>query len=397
MTIKNFSYHTIRHAMHNRYYDLVIADALRSAALSMVALFVPLFLLKKGYEIDIVTVYYLSFYILSIIGHYALLKVINKIGIKKSLVISYATEIIFCVVLYNYEKLTDAFGNNFYFLFLIIPAVMAAVFYWTAHHIYFFASSHAKNEGAKLGFLYAVPTILAIFMPFLGGFLITVFGFKLTFAISIILLILASFVLFLSRSINARVDIQTDKIFDFYKDNKNWIYFIQGVDFFVAGIIWPIYMFIMSINFLSIGFIYIFANAANAASCYVSGKIADKIGSRTLGRVGVVGHAASLVLRAFSEKVLSMSIALTLGGLFTGVMQISLDSAFYKHSHKNIGSAMMNRELYMHLGRIFMVLFFLFCLLIWNVYISLVITMLFAAFIVFMLNFVIKRDKVIIE
>ncbi|MCK5510033.1 MFS transporter [Candidatus Parcubacteria bacterium] len=397
MTIKIFNYHSIRHAIHSRYYDLVIADTLRSAALSMVVLFVPLFLLEKGYEIGIVAVYYLSFYILSIIGHYALLKVINRIGIKKSLVISYATEIIFCVVLYNYEKLAGAFGNNFYFLFLIIPAVAAAVFYWTAHHIYFFASSHAKNEGAKLGFLYAIPTVLAIFMPFLGGFLITAFGFKLTFVISIILLILASFVLFLSRSINARIDIQTEKIFDFYKDNKNWIYFIQGVDFFVAGIIWPIYMFVMSISFLSMGFIYIFANAADAVSCYVSGKISDKIGTRNLGRFGVIVHAISLALRAFSEKVFSMSIILTLGGLSSAAMQVSLDSAFYKHSHKNIGSAMMNRELYMHLGRIFMILFFLFCLLIWSIHISLIITMLFAAFIVFMSNFIIKKDKVIID
>ena len=397
MTIKNFSCHTIKHAIHNRYYDLVIADTLRSAALSMVTLFVPLFLLEKGYVIAIIAIYYLCFYILSIIAHYVLLKVINRIGIKKSLVISYTAKIIFCVVLYNYEKLTGVFGDNFYFLFLLISSVVAVVFYWTAHHIYFFSSSHAKNEGAKLGLLYAIPSILAIFTPFLGGFLITVFGFKLTFIISIILLILASFVLFLSKSIKAQVNIQTDKIFDFSCDNKNWIYFVEGIDFFVAGIIWPVYMFFMSISFLSIGFIYIFANAANAASCYISGKISDKIGTRTLGRAGVITHAISLVLRAFSEKVFSMSIILTLGGLSSAAMQVSLESAFYKHSHKNIGSAIMNRELYMHLGRIFMVLFFLFCLLVWSIYVSLVITMLLAAFIVFMSNFIIKRDKVIIE
>ncbi|MCK4539680.1 MFS transporter [Candidatus Parcubacteria bacterium] len=397
MTVKIFNYHIIRHAIHNRYYDLVIADTLRSAALSMVALFVPLFLLKKGYEIGAIAVYYLCFYILSTIGHYVLLKVINKIGIKKSLIISYAAEIIFCVVLYNYEKISVAFGDNFYFLFLIIPAVVAVVFYWTAHHIYFFVSTHVKNEGVKLGFLYAIPAILTIFTPFLGGFLITTLGFKLTFVVSAILLIFASAVLFLSKSIKARVDIQTDKIFDFYRDNKNWIYFVEGVDYFAAGIIWPIYMFFMSISFLSIGFIYIFANIAYVVSCYVSGKISDKIGTRNLGRAGVIGHAASLALRAFSERVLSMSIALTLGGLFTGAMQVSLESAFFKHSHKNIGSAIMNRELYMHLGRIFMVLLFLFCLLIYNIHISLVFILLFSAFATFMLNFVIKKDKIIID
>lgn len=383
--------------MYNRYYDLVIADTLRSAALSMVALFVPLFLLEKGYKIITVAVYYLCFYILSIIGHYALLKVINKIGIKKSLIISYAAEIIFCFVLYNYEKISEAFNNNIYFIFLIIPAVIATVFYWTAHHIYFFASSHSKNEGAKLGFLYAIPRVLAIFTPFLGGFLITAFGFKSVFVISIILLIFASSVLFLSRSIEARIDISYGKIFDFFRDNKNWIYFIEGINFFAAEIVWPVYMFIMSVNFLSIGFIYIFANGAHAISAYISGKISDKIGTRTIGRVGVIGHSLSLALRAFSEKVLSMSLFLTLGGLSNAAMMVALESAFYKHSHENIGSAIMNREFYMHLGRIFMVLLFLFCLLIYNIHISLVIILLSAAFATFMLNFIIKKDKVIID
>ena len=397
MTIKIFNYHSIRHAIHSRYYDLVIADTLRSAALSMVVLFVPLFLLKKGYEIGIIAIYYLCFFVLSIIGHYVLLRVINRIGIKKSLIVSYMAEIIFCVVLYNYEKLTNIFSDNIYFLFLIIPGVVAAVFYWTAHHIYFFVSSHAKNEGAKLGFLYAIPNVLAIFMPFLGGFLITAFGFKLVFIVSIILLILASSVLFLSRSIKARINIKTDKIFDFSRDNKNWIYFIEGLNFFTTGIIWPVYMFVMSINFLSIGFIYIFANAAHAISCYMSGKISDKIGTRTLGRIGVIGHAISLALRAFSASVLSMSVILTLGGLSSAAMLVTLESAFYKHSHENIGSAIINRELHMYLGRIFMILLFLFCLLIYNIHISLVIILLFSAFATFMLNFIIKKDKIIID
>ena len=191
MTIKNFNYHTLKHAIHNRYYDLVIADTLRSASLSMVSLFVPLFLLEKGYAINIIAFYYLVFYTLSIFGHYFLLKVINKIGIKNSLVISYVADIIFCVVLYNHENLAGAFGNNFYFLFLLVPAIIAIVFYWTAHHIYFFVSTQIKDEGAKLGFLYAVPTVLAIFAPFLGGFLITNFGFNLTFIASAILLTFA--------------------------------------------------------------------------------------------------------------------------------------------------------------------------------------------------------------
>lgn len=394
---KFFTLHFFNHIIHGRYYGLVIADSLRNIALSMITFFVPLYLIEKGYSVACVAVYYLCFYIASIGAHYFLLKIINRIGVKRGLVISYVAEICFYVILSNYEKISAMAGGIKFLVILFVPAVIAIVTYWTAHHIYFFIASHSHNEGKKLGLLYSIPNALGIFTPFLGGFLITFFGFKATFLVSIVLLSIASFVLFLSKNIVAEIDCKLNKILDFKADAKNWIFFIDGANYFSSGLIWPIYMFVMSINFLSIGFIYIFCNIGYSVSCLVAGKISDRAGVRKMGRIGAVGHAATLILRAFTKSVFGMSTVLAFGGIFAAFMQISLDSGFYKHSHANIGSAMMNREFYMHLGRITMVLLFLFCLLIFEVRTSLMIILVVAGSLTFVLNYFIKKDKTIIE
>lgn len=394
---RHISFEHIRHMIHGRYYGLVIADSLRNIALSMITFFVPLYLIGKGYSVFCVAVYYLCFYITCIVAHYFLLKIINRIGVKRGLVISYFAEICFYVILSNYEKISALAGGIKFLAILFVPAVIAIVTYWTAHHIYFFIASHSHNEGKKLGLLYSIPNALGIFTPFLGGFLITFFGFKATFLVSIVLLSIASFVLFLSRNITADVDCKLDKILDFKSDKKNWIFFIDGANYFSSGLIWPIYMFVMSINFLSIGFIYIFCNIGYSISCLIAGKISDKTGVRTIGRIGAIGHAATLILRAFTRSVFGMSTVLAFGGIFAAFMQVSLDSGFYKHSHANIGNAMMNREFYMHLGRITMVSFFLFFLLIFDIRTALMIILVIAGSLTFVLNYFIKKDKAIIE
>lgn len=394
---KHIYFDQIKHIIHGRYYGLVVADSLRNIALSMISFFVPLFLIKNGYSIKSVAIYYLFFYIACIIAHYILLKTISRIGVKRGLVISYFSEICFYVILSNYERISAIAGGIKFLAILFVPAVIAIVTYWTAHHIYFFIASHSRHEGKKLGLLYSIPNALGIFTPFIGGLIITFFGFKATFLVSVILLSTASFVIFMSKNIATEINCKVNKVLDFKADAKNWIFFIDGVNYFSSGLIWPIYMFIMSINFLSIGFVYIFCNIGYSVSCLIAGRISDKTGVRRLGRIGAIGHALTLALRAFTKSVFAMSTVLAFGGIFGALLQVSLDSGFYKHSHENIGNAMMNRELYMHLGRITMVLFFLFCLMIFDDRISLMIILVTAAFLTFILNFFIKKDKVIIE
>ncbi len=383
--------------IRNRYYDLVLADTLRYIALALISLFVPIFLLKLNYSIFVIAVFELGVFIGSIIFHFILLKNINKIKVKRAMIFSYLADIIFYLFLYNASLIMDAWGPYSLLLILSFINIIASTFYWTAHHIYFFNSSDAKNGGRLLGILNSIPVAIGVISPFLGGVLISNFGFHITFFISILLLILASIVLLFSRGIEADIYINIEKVFDFNYDIKNWIYFIEGLNYVATVFIWPIFMFVMAIKIISMGLIYLFANMAYSIFTYFGGKISDQHGSRLIGRIGSVGHSLSLVFRALSENVLMMSFSVTLGGFFGSLMHVALDSGFYKHSHEYQGSAIMNREMYMHLGRISLVLLFLFTLLFLEAKTALMVIIFFAAFLTFILNFIIEKDKSIID
>lgn len=388
---------TLIKIIHNGYYDLIIADTLRYIALALISLFVPIYLLEIGYSIFTIAIFELGLFLGSIFFHFIILKNINKIKVKRSMVISYCADILFYILLYNSSVLINYLGANNFLLILVLVYIAASVFYWSARHIYFFNSSNFENGGSRLGILNSVPVAIGIISPFVGGVLITNFGFHIAFFIGILLLIAASISLFFSSEIHIDIEIIKDQIFDFDYDIKNWIYFVEGFDYAATTFIWPIFMFVMAIKIISMGIIYLFANTAYSLITYIGGKVSDRHGVRKIGRIGVIGRGVSLFLRSFSETVPAMSFSLIIGGSFGSLMHIALDSGFYKHSHEKQGSAIMNRELYMHLGRMSLVFVLLFFMLFFDIKISLILAMILAGFLDIVLNFIIKRDKNIID
>jgi MFS family permease len=383
--------------IHNRYYDLIIADTLRYIALALISLFIPIYLLEIGYSIFTIAVFEIGLFVGSIFFHFIILSNINRIKVKRSMILSYLADILFYVLLYNSADLINLLGSYKFLLILVLVHVMASTFYWTAHHIYFFNSSNSKNGGEKLGLLKSIPVAIGVISPFLGGVLITVYGFHIAFFVSVLLLILASIGLFFSKGIHAEFKIVKSKVFDFNYDIKNWIYFIEGFDYTAATFMWPVFMFVMAVKIVSMGIIYFFANTAYSIITYIGGKFSDRHGVRKIGRIGVIGRGLSLIIRSFSKTVPGMTFALIIGGSFGSLIHIYLDYGFYMHSREHQGSAIMNRELYMHLGRMTLVFFLLFLMMFWSARISLMIAMITAGFLDIILNFIIKRDKNIID
>lgn len=383
--------------IHNSYYELIIADTLRYIALALVSLFIPVYLLQIGYSIFAIAFFEIGLFVFSIFFHFILLQNINKLKVKRSMIISYFTDILFYFLLYNSSFLISHFGSCNFLLILVAVHVIASTFYWTAHHIYFFNSSNSKNGGKRLGLLIAIPVALGVVSPFIGGILVTIFSFHITFIISILFLVLASISLLFSKDVQTNIKIVKTKIFDFNYDSKNWIYFIEGFDYTATTFMWPVFMFVMSIKIISMGLIYFFSNMAFSILSFIGGKISDSYGVRKMGRIGVIGRGISLIWRAFTKNVFGMTLALIVGGSFGSLMHIALDSGFYKHSRIDQGSAIMNRELYMHLGRMSLVFVFVFFMLFFDDRISLMLAMILAGFLNIILNFIIKRDRRIID
>lgn len=383
--------------LKNKYNNLLIADTFRMVALSLVSLFIPIFLLEKGFDIVTICYYELALFVSSILCHYFVLAHLPDWGVKKSMIISYLLYVVFYLTLYFSESLIIDFGQSGFLVFLTIFNVVSTGLYWSAHHVFFIESTEDGNEGKKLGMLTGIPTILCIASPFIGSVLIDKFSFYSVFVVSIVMLIIASFILSFSPDIKAKAELDIKKIIDLSRMRKNFIYAFQGIGYAATAFLWPVLLFLLSIKLVSLGFLYLFSNIVNALTLYLGGKNSDVKGSRRIGQIGAAGHGLSLVFRAISNTIFTMTAFQTMGGFFSGLLDVALDSSFFKNSHHDTANAIMNREFYMYLGRIFLIIILLVCLNYFSVSDSFILSLVFAGVATFILNIIIKGDRSIIK
>lgn len=372
--------------LHNKYNNLLIADTLRLIALSMISLFVPIFLYKNiGLSIYEIAFFELFLFIGAIFCHYFVLSNISKWGIKKTLILSYFLNVLFYLTLGLSAILVADLGKIPFLFFLGIIDIMASSFYWTAHHVYFLKATKAENGGEKLGLLMGIPTLASIVSPLLGAMVITVFGFYGSFLVSGLFVFAASIVLLLAENVVIEINLNFKHIFDFGKMRKNIIFIIQGMGHVATGLLWPILLFFLSIKLISIGFLYLVSNSAYALVSYLGGKSIDKNGSNGIGKFGAIGHGLSLVLRAFATSIFAITTFQTMGGVFGGLLHVALDGSFYKQAHDDMANNIMNREMYMHIGRILIVIIFILFLSILTVVESAVLSVIVTGVLTFVL------------
>jgi len=384
--------------LKNKYNDLVIADSLRQMAMSLIALFVPIYLLKLGFSFFAVALLELLMLIGIMIFHFIVVNFIKTWGVKQILVTSYLLNAGFYFFLYNSNTILEQI-SDWLFLFLIgIFNLSSIALYWIAHHVYFITTIKTKQSGTKTGIIMAFPVMFGIIGPLFGGFLITRFNFQLVFLISFILLIAASFSLFFSNNIKIpKPHLKLKKIIDSKHLAKNVIYILQGFGFGVMGFVWPLFMFFSAITLVGIGLVHLLSATTHSIFCYASGRYTDKHGNRRIAQIGVIGHGITLIGRSFITTVIGASIWQSLAGIFAGLNFVPLESAFYRYAKHDVYNHTLNRELYLQLGRItvFIILFGL--LIQFSIIAAMKIILILSGLTFFLLVWFIQKDKTIIN
>ncbi len=401
---KHFQHQHLLHHLHfkkflrNKYNELVIADSFRQMALSMISLFIPIFLLKLGFSFAVVALLEVSSLFLVFLTHLLFTTHISRWGVKQVLIASYILNIILYIILYNAQTILPNFGSLTFLLLVGFLNAVSMAIYWSAHHLYFLCTTNTKHSGSKTGVLLAVPVLFGIVGPLVGAYLITCYNFQLVFLISTLLLIFASGVLFFSTNIKIpRAKLKFKKIIDKKHWSKNSIYLMQGITFSATSFMWPMFMFLSAITLIGIGFVHLLAAAAHSIFCYEGGRQMDKHGNRSVSRVGAVGHGISMIGRSLITTVVGASIWQTLGGIFAGLYFVPLEAAFYKHSHHDKINKVLNREFYLHIGRILLFVFFFSLLPFFGPLTTLMITLIASGISTMLLSLIIKQDKTIID
>lgn len=347
----------LKRFLHNRYNDFLLAEIFRILSLSMISLFIPIFLIKLGFSIVEVVLFEIFATIFTMFLNVWFLEfMIYRINVKLSLILSYFLYVCFYFVLIFADFLLEWFSNSLYFIALVtVFKGLPDVSYWMTHHLYFLKSTKKNNTGKKLGLIRSLPTFAGVVSPILGGVLISLAGFGVAFGVGVLFMILAGVCLMFSSDIKIRKHcFRWKKIWSFDGLKQNGVFFIQGVNDKACGFLWPIFLFLISIKIMTVGVIYFVSNLIYSLTSYFCGKNVDLRGGRIFLKIGSVGHGFSLIFRVFMSTILSITTVQSIGGFFGSILSISLDSEFYKNSHRFPIEAILNRELFLHLGRAFL-------------------------------------------
>jgi MFS family permease len=345
----NYSF-DIHKFFHNKYNDLLTSDALRGFGLGIISIFIPLFLITKGYSLLDILLYEGAYHIIAVWLHYAIVKYSKVLRLKIIIGISYLFATIMFLLLFSIEKFQD---QKYLFLAaLCIINLCSSTFYWIGHHFYFIKATKKKDEGEKLSLLVGIPVIMSVISPLVGAFIITHHGYNLAFFVTLLFLFFAGVLMLLSPELDVKPKISREEIILGKSKAENSSYFFEGIVYTTMNIVWPLLLFFSAITIPTIGIVFFVGNVLYAILSYIAGKLTDKNKIMGMVTIGTTVHGSSVIARVFA-KTINMIVGLqAISGMFSALWTIPIHTIFYKSSHEHTSNRILNREFYMQSGKI---------------------------------------------
>jgi len=303
--MKSFSLNHFLKKQSNQFY---ISIFLRSLAIGMILIFEPIYLYSYFNQSLPLTLIFFAF----IHGIYAFLavlgaKVMSKIGFDWAMLISSFFFLAYYIFL--------AFINfSFLFIFLaIIMKALAMALFWPSYHINFTRFSkkdHRGTEVSKKNIAVVLPSILG---PTIGGIILFNFNYPFLFASVLIVLLISAIPLFMTKEKN---EVYNDGYREawgriFKKRNlKSTIAFsCTSIEEGVNAYLWPLFMSILSISYLSMGGIVSFSFFISMLFMLYMGKISNTSKKVKALNIGSLLTSLSWIIKFFVVTPFSAFLA----------------------------------------------------------------------------------------
>ncbi len=330
-------------------------------AAGMVGLFLPIFLFEKfNHSVQNVLIFYIIgfalFGLLVPIGA----KVMSKVGLKRTLIISIPCLIGYYLGLYF-------FNNLGYLLFLasaLIAVTLFRILYWIPYHVNFAEFMTPRGRGKKIAFLASLSFLAGILAPFIAGFVINEFGFNALFIIAITIVGISICPLFLIRPNPEKYSYSYFQTFKELLAKKNRRMFLaygaDGAETVIAFTIWPIFIFgILKENYIAVGTISAAIVLVTVLLQLIMGRLTDKMRKRSLIRAGSALYAIGWAIKMFVQtgsQIFVVSSYHSLTGIIKGVPFTTLIYEQMADRGHYIDEYTVLREVSLNVGRVLMLI-----------------------------------------
>ncbi len=324
------------YALNSDVNEMYLAIALRTFFVSMISVFLPIFLFTHGLNLIEIVFFYLMKAILGIPLVILVQWALKRVSFAKSMFISALSYISFLYVLnIDYSMLP----------LIALLSEFGDITFWVPFHYLFAHLTSKKSEGKSFGISRALLSFAPLISPLIAAFVIVNWGYTPLFLIASIGLILSIVPIILIKK-HIRIKRPFHNTFDL-----SFRYFFEGIRLDTVFFYWPILMFIVLGDLTQIGQISSISSLIGGISMLVLGGInPDK--RPIIKRLGGYLHSISVFVRAFVNDLLSVGAVMSFA-MVSNTMLISPYLVEFYEQFRNKDYHLLTREINLRYGRIF--------------------------------------------
>lgn len=333
---------------------IYISAAIRTFAVSLLGIFLPLYLyVEQGYSFQDTLLFFI-FYSL-------VFAITSPLGAKCAARFGPRHTIIFSVPLYLASVLLLFMLPSVNIPLIIISSLLGASqgFYWLGMHLVFHHASHKDHRGEEVGKRTAATIVAGMLGPLLGGFMILFVGFPAIFLITFLLLLLSGIVLFRHDDQHTRYHFSVRSVLN-KKHWKDSLFFVsRGTEVIANGVIWPLLIFAVLRNYFSLGIAGSMLSGVSAVLLVSMGRLSDHTDKRKIIRIATLFDAVVWILRGLVITTTQVFSTTILAALTHGIREAPVGAMEYDKAQGEIAGYFVSREVFICLGRILLLTFVL--------------------------------------
>ncbi len=332
--------------------ELYLSSGIVNFAVAMVAIFEPIYLYKQGFSLTQVLYFYLAVYIGYLFTISLGAKFARRFGYEKAILLGSPFLAVFYISLHLIQ-------TNHLFVYAAVAAlIIQKTFYWPGYLADFARFGQSNERGREVSNLLVLTSAVAILGPFVGGFIISTWGFGMLFTVATVLILASNLPLLSTPEKFTPVPFSYKDSFKrmFTKENRrNLIGFLGYGEELIAMVIWPIFIFTVMTDFLEIGSLIALATLTTTVIILFVGKMVDagKRERRSILKLGSVFNSASWFLRILVGGPLGVFLVDALSRTTKNVIVVPMMAMTYDHASKtSVMKTIIFFEMALILGKI---------------------------------------------
>jgi len=221
--------------LHEEVNEVFIHNFVKSLGLSMVSIFIPMYLLDANFSIIQVGLFFFFYYVADLIVTIPSYHVSGKIGYKRVSLLS-------APFLVGYYMLLRGFTDPVPLYLATFVGATGKSLYWAGMNAETAISTHKEKRDSEVGIFFSMPTLASILSPVIGGLVLATFSYNVLFMTTGVLVGLSFVPLFLSERHSEGLDTELTSFFSQEYTEDFLTYFFNGAESIGKKLLWPLFL-----------------------------------------------------------------------------------------------------------------------------------------------------------